>query len=166
MNGTSIARLTRTDAETFLYREAGLLDDWKLEDWSDLFTVDGEYLVPPLDDPNGEPGKCLFFIYDDRHRLKERAIRLLKKNAHAEFPRSKVRHMVSNVRVDELDSELTRVTCNFVVYRSRNGQTEVFPGHAIYDLVVSSPTDISIRRKRAVLDSDTLRDQARISIIL
>ena len=44
-------KLSRSDAEDFLIREAALLDSWKLMEWADLFTEDGEYLVPATDDP-------------------------------------------------------------------------------------------------------------------
>ena len=39
-------KLSRSDAEDFLIQEAALLDSWKLMEWADLFTEDGEYLVP------------------------------------------------------------------------------------------------------------------------
>lgn len=157
--------LSRSDAETFLYKEAQLIDTWQLEKWAALFTPDGEYLIPPLDQPESDPQTALFFVYDDRLRLAERARRLLNPSAHAEFPRSKVRHLVSNVNVEGLVDGFTRVTCNFVVFRSRHNQTEVFPGHAIYDLSVAVG-EILIRRKRAMVDTDTLRAQGRISLIL
>jgi p-cumate 2,3-dioxygenase subunit beta len=163
---TTISTLTRADAETFLYAEAKLIDDWALKQWAELFTDDGEYLVPPLGAPDAEPGLALFLIYDDRHRLGERALRLLKRTAHAEFPHSKVRHLITNVVVVGVIDGYTRVTCNFVVYRSRFGQTEVFPGHAIYDLQFDSAGSLRIRRKRAAVDTDTLDAQRRISIIL
>lgn len=157
--------LSRAAVEEFLYREAELIDTWQLEEWASLFSEDGEYLIPPLDAPDGEPGRTLFLVYDDRHRLSERARRLMKRQAHAEFPRSRVRHIVSNVKVTGAVDGCTRVTCNFVVYRSRLGDTEVFPGHAVYDLRASA-SGLLIRRKRATLDTDSLRDQGRISIIL
>lgn len=164
------AVLTRSDAEDFLYMEARLLDGWKLNEWAALFTDDGEYLVPPLDAPEGDPSQTLFLIYDDRHRLGERAKRLLKRQAHAEFPHAILRRIVGNVAVEKADEPLgpgiVRVTCNFVLYRSRAANSEVFPGHAIYDLVVGGPDGPRIRRKRAVIDSDTLRAQRRVSIIL
>lgn len=164
------ALLTRSQAEDFLFMEARLLDGWKLEEWAALFTADGEYLVPPLDDPEGDPSETLFLIYDDRHRLGERAKRLLKRQAHAEFPRAVLRRIVGNVFVEPAvetapDCDV-RVTCNFALYRSRAAITDVFPGHSIYDLVVSASGDLRIRRKRTIIDTDTLRAQRRVSIIL
>jgi p-cumate 2,3-dioxygenase beta subunit len=158
--------LSRYDAETFLYHEAALLDGWKLIEWAELFTEDGEYLIPPMDDPDGQPGSSLFLVLDDRHRLGERAKRLLKKTAHAEFPHAKTRRLVSNVSVQDSGEGTAQVTCNFVVYRSRAGSTEIFPGHGIYDLCMKDPGKIRIRRKRAIIDTDSLRSQRRVSIII
>jgi len=158
--------LSRADAEDFLFAEAALLDTWQLNEWAALFTEDGQYLIPPLDDAQADPGKSLFLVNDDRHRLTERAKRLLKPQAHAEFPHAKVRHLISNVRVLGGAADAVQVTCNFVVYRSRNDHTEVFPGHMTYLLDVREQQAIRIRLKRVAVDTDTLRDQRRISIIL
>jgi len=38
--------LRRLAVEDFLYREAALLDDWRLDDWLELFTEDCRYAVP------------------------------------------------------------------------------------------------------------------------
>ena len=157
--------LTRSDAEDFLIKEAALLDAWKLEEWAELFTADGEYLVPATDDPDGKPGASLFLIYDDRHRLGERAKRLLKKTAHAEAPHSRTRHMTSNVVVGKGDNGAIPVSCNFVVFRSRMEVTNIYPGHAEY-LLVRSNEGLRIKSKKAVLDVDALRPHGKISIIL
>lgn len=157
--------LSRSDAEDFLTREAALLDAWRLEEWAELFTDDGEYLVPSTDDPDGVAGRSLFLIYDDRHRLGERAKRLLKKTAHAEAPRSRTRHMTSNVMVGAADGDGVPVSCNLVVFRSRLEVTDVYPGHAAYRLVATGG-GLRIRRKTVVLDVDALRPHGKISIIL
>lgn len=155
------------DAEQFLFHEAALLDRWQLKEWVGLFTEDGEYLVPSTDTPDGDPQKDLFLIFDDRFRIEQRALRLLKNTAHAEFPRSRTRHIVSNVRVVPGDAGMVRIENNLVVYRTRGGKTDIYPGHCIYDVVWGKSTqDHRIRRKRAVLDIDALRPQGKLSIIL
>ena len=158
-------KLSRSDAEDFLIQEAALLDSWKLMEWADLFTEDGEYLVPATDDPDGKAGKSLFLIYDDRHRLGERAKRLLKPTAHAESPHSCTRHMISNVATAEGSNGTIPVTCNFVVFRSRMEVTNIYPGHAEY-LLVQKGDGLRIKSKKAVLDVDALRPHGKISIIL
>lgn len=153
-------------AQEFLIMEAELLDTWKLLEWAELFTEDGEYLVPATDLPEGQPESSLHLIYDNRHRLRERAVRLTKRTAHAEFPRSKTTRIVSNVRIKGTDGDVTRVDCNFVVYRARPEQFDVFPGHSEYELRVDASGSLRIRKKRAVLHLDTLRPQHKVSIIL
>ena len=58
-----------------------------------------------------------------------------------------------------------RVTCNFVVYRSKQGINDIYPGHSVYDLELGD-AGLKIRLKRAVLDVDTLRPQGKVSIVL
>jgi p-cumate 2,3-dioxygenase beta subunit len=157
---------TRSEAEDFLFQEAALLDGWRLTEWADLFTDDGEYLVPSTDQPEADATSSLYLVYDDRHRLQERAKRLLKRQAHAEYPHSRVRRIIGNVMTGEPADGIARVVCSFVVYRSRLGKNDVYPGHSEYDLVVSNKPEIRIRRKKAVLDIDALRPQGKVSIIL
>ena len=52
-----------------------------------------------------------------------------------------------------------------MVYRSKNGVNDIYPGHSIYELV-SAADGFRIRSKRAVLDVDTLRPQGKVSVIL
>jgi p-cumate 2,3-dioxygenase beta subunit len=166
MNVNVNTTVTRTEAEDFLYHEARLLDEWKLVEWAALFTEDGEYLVPPLDAPESTPGTALFLIYDDKLRLTERAKRLLKRQAHAEFPHSVLSRLVGNVLVEgELDGAI-RVHSKSVLYRSRAHEMQVFPGRAVHDLQRQPDGSLRIRRKRAIVDTDSLRLQGRISIIL
>ena len=61
---------------------------------------------------------------------------------------------------------MVTVHCNFVVYRSKQGVNDVYPGHSIYRLMVRQEGGFAIRSKRAVLDVDTLRPQGKVSIIL
>ncbi len=56
--------------------------------------------MPSTDVPaDSSPDKNLFYVADDRFRLSERVKRLMKRTAHAEFPHSRTRHLVSNVRI-------------------------------------------------------------------
>lgn len=69
-NSTSDAKLDalflQHEVEQFLYKEAALLDEWRLDDWLTLFTDDARYVVPATDLPDGDPQKDLVFIDDDR----------------------------------------------------------------------------------------------------
>ena len=49
------ATVTRAEVEDFLFHEADLLDNWRLDDWLGLLTDDAEYYVPPNDKPGVSP---------------------------------------------------------------------------------------------------------------
>lgn len=158
--------ITRAEAEDLLFQEADLLDQWKLDDWLALYTDDAAYLVPSTDLPPGaDAAKTLFYIADDHARMVQRVARLNKKTAHAEWPRSKTRHLVSNVRVGAADGDETPVSAAFVTFRSKNGVTDTFMGRALYRLKRVDGA-LRIREKRCELDLDGLRPHGRVSIIL
>lgn len=156
---------SRAEVEDFLFREAALLDEWKVAEWAALFTDDGEYMVPPTDDPRADPKTTLFLVYDDRHRLAERAKRLLSKQAHAEFPHSRTVHSYGNVQVDAGEGEEIAVRCTFVVWRNKGPVSESYPGHMRFRLVRDGE-GFRIREKRAELALEVLRPHGKVSVIL
>ncbi len=156
---------TRAEVEDFLYAEAALLDEWRLDEWFDLFAEGAAYHVPTAGAPDDDdPAKSLFYIADDYVRLRERIERLKKKEAHAEYPRSLVRHMISNVRILSSDDGCSRVTCNFVVYRSKNGKVDTYFGHSLYAIDWAGKR-WKIKSKRAALDMDMLYP-GKVSIVI
>lgn len=156
----------RLRVENLLYHEADLLDRWELNDWLALYTDDAEYFVPPsdVDGDTANPDTSLFYIMDDRIRMRERVIRLSKIGAHSEWPRSKVRHLVSNTRV-ERDGALIKARSSFAVWRSKDITSDVFVGHYLHE-IVEQGGEMKIAKKTCVLDMEALRPHARISIIL
>lgn len=160
------ATVSRNEVEDFLFLEADLIDSWQLPAWLALFANNGVYYVPSTDvAADASPDDNLFYVADDHFRLSERVKRLMKRTAHAEYPRSRLRHVVSNVRVIGRDADEVRVSCAFVTYRSKDGITDSYVGTGHYRLVVKDG-QIRIREKRSILSSDGLRPQGRVSFIL
>lgn len=158
--------VTRADVEDFLYLEASLLDEWRLTEWLELFNEGAGYWVPPAgSDDDATPSTTLFYVADDWFRLTERVKRLGKKTAHVEFPHSRCRHLVSNVRILGGDDGRFDVTSNFVTYRSKGGQTETYLGHHRYQMCVLDGR-IRILHKTSFLDTDNINDQGKVSIII
>ena len=75
-DGTRRQPTLRQHVEDFLFEEATLLDEWRLDDWCELFTEDARYVVPTTDLPEGDPERDLVFIDDDIFRLRARVKRL------------------------------------------------------------------------------------------
>ena len=126
-NDNSVPTL-REEVEDFLYQEAALLDEWRLDEWLALFTVDARYVVPTTDLPEGDPKKELVFIDDDMVRLRARVERLKSRHGHREYPWSRTRRFITNVRVKRLEGANIFVTSSFLVYRFRMGDTSPYVG--------------------------------------
>lgn len=158
--------LLRLTVEDLLFQEADLLDQWRLDEWLTLYTADAHYYVPPsdVDGDTADPDTALFYIADDHIRMSERVIRLKKVGAHSEHPRSKVRHLVSNVRVHR-EGDVIHARSSFVVWRSKDITSDAFVGHYLHQIVQVDGA-LKIASKTCVLDMEALRPHARISIIL
>ncbi len=152
--------------ERFLYTEADLLDRWLLHQWLELFATQGRYLVPATDKPDGVPDRDLFLIQDDRFLLEQRVNSLLTRSAHAEYPHSRTRRLVTNVAARTGPDGRVAVTANFAVFRMRSGTTDTFVGQ--YRHVLEQGPDGGLRFvvRKAVLDHEALRPLGKISIIL
>ena len=114
------------EAEEFLYREASLLDERRLDKWLELVTDDIHYWMPirrtttgrEIDNEFTRPGAMAFFD-DDKKYLEIRVKKMTAGNAWSEDPPSRTRHFVTNIRiVDVQDSDIT-IEANFHLYRTR-----------------------------------------------
>ena len=167
------ADITRAQVEDFLFDEAALLDAWKLDDWLALLTDDSCYRVPSNDAPDALPTQALFMVADDATRIRERVLRLKDRNAHAEFPHSRTRRMLSNVRiVERIDLSASGaadglwVEANFIVYRHRrHGDVRTYVGQYRHRLRVL-PEGLRIAERWAVLDAMELGEMGLLSFIL
>jgi p-cumate 2,3-dioxygenase beta subunit len=158
--------ITQRTVEEFLFEEADMLDEWRLHDWVGLFARQCRYLVPSTDVPgDSAPEETLFYVADDRHRLEQRVIRLMKKTAHAEYPRSRTLHMISNVRLRGETEGDTLATSNFATYRTNRSVTDTYIGQHRYRLTLEDG-EMRIKEKRTVLALDGLRPHGRISMIV
>jgi p-cumate 2,3-dioxygenase beta subunit len=162
----SVSSLSRGECEDFLFHEAALLDEWRLDEWFDLFAPEATYEVPTAGSPDDiESSGALFYVADDYARLRYRVDRLKSPAAHAEWPRSRTSRIIGNVRVLEPVGNGVQVKCTFSTYRSKNNVTDVFVGHMIYVLCRDGDA-LRIKAKRVMLDLNNLRPQGRVSILL
>ncbi len=174
--------ITRAEVEDFLFQEAALLDAWKLDEWLALLTEDARYRVPSNDSPEGDPASTLFLIADDIDRIRGRVARLKDPHAHAEFPHSRTRRMISNVRIVERSSPSPLgegrgegsgrgegdviVEANFTVHRFRRDERiGQYVGRYRYRLRVTDG-GLRIALREAILDSLELGSLGAVSFIL
>jgi len=155
----------RRAVEDFLYLEAELLDDRRLREWLDLFTDDVLYWMPirhnPLERPNNvtdelsKPGEGYYFN-DDKQSLKIRVERVYARNAWAEMPPSRTRHLISNIRVKKDDGGEIEVHSNFIVYRTRLERDEDFFVGTRQDILRRVNGELKLARRTIILDQAVL----------
>src|SRR5260370_12564840 len=152
----SMTLVTRAEVEDFLYHEAALLDDWKLNQWQALLTDDACYYVPPNDQLDSDHRSTLFLVADDRERIHQRIIRINDPNCHAEYPRSRTRRMISNVRILAVEGDLVTVAANFVCYCFRRYETiREYVGSYRY-ILKRAGDSFRIKERRVLFDAHEL----------
>jgi 3-phenylpropionate/cinnamic acid dioxygenase small subunit len=114
---------TQHHVEQFLYHEANLLDGFDLEEW--LTVLDEEILlrvpVRAARHPGSERPEFSDesnYLREDYDMIRERVGRLSKEYAWSENPRSRVRHVIGNVRVLDSTEDSLEVANNQHVFRS------------------------------------------------
>jgi len=159
------AELVR-EVEAFLAFDSELLDEWRLDEWLELFTPDCRYLVPATDRPGGDPRDDLFFIRDDHSLLSERVAAMLNGTAWTESPHSTTHRMITNVRGRDLDDDQILARANLLVHRARAARLDVYPAHLTLLLVRGGNAGFQIVERKAVLAMQQLRPHGRLSILL
>lgn len=103
-----------------------MLDQFRLRDWLNILADDVRYRIPirtnrtGVGRPANEVSDSDMLLDEDKRTLTQRVVRLETGRAWAEEPRSRSRHLVTNVRVRPAARENEFiVTSNFIAYRNR-----------------------------------------------
>ena len=124
----------------------------------------GATTVSAAGPPEGDPSHDLTLIDDDHLRLTWRVNRLKSRHAHREFPWSRTRRLVTNVRVLRAEGDELDVTASILVHRFRHGHADTFVGRYLTTLV-RTPDGLRIRRRRAELDLERLSPNGALSMV-
>ena len=102
--------------QQFLFREARLLDERRLQEWLALYTDDAEYWVPYAWGQES-PKDHVSLFYETKALLGMRVDRLERELSPLDSPMARVNHYLTNITVED-GAELTaRAQLLFVEYR-------------------------------------------------
>lgn len=162
---TSVGADLVAELTQWLYYEAEMLDEGRLGEWLGLLTDDVVYRVPirihkEVTDASRVTGvqSDAFHLDEDRTSLQMRVDRIDTGFAWAEEPPSRIRHVVSNVRVRPgQEPNEVAVRSYVLVYRSRWDRPE-------HDLMTAERHDVlrnvdgawRLARRWVVLDNTTI----------
>src|SRR5262245_1027073 len=157
-----------TAVAQFLYDEAALLDEWRLDEWLALFHPQAaRYLIPSPEDLSDDPATTLHLVNDSITTLTGRVGRLKSKHAHAESPRSRTRRQIANVRVWRGPHDLLSRSA-FDVTRVRGGAVDRYVGVYEHQLLPGGHVDMPwlIGRRRVLIDHSIEAAGGQVSILL
>ena len=121
-----------------LHAEAELLDDGRYDEWLDLLTEDVTYVMPLRlnvamaelgERERTRPGAEVCWFDEGKGTLRKRVQQLATGVHWAEEPRSRVSHLVTNIRLLGVTDSEAELSCRFVVHRNRvAAETDFFVG--------------------------------------
>jgi 3-phenylpropionate/cinnamic acid dioxygenase small subunit len=161
--------LLQQEIEEFIYREADLLDERRYEEWLALVAEDVRYWMPMRRNVKvgeGEreftrAGQDINWFDEGKETLTRRVKQILTGMHWAEEPVSRISHMVSNVRLIEINPSAAEpmevtVRCRFLIYRNRvETETDILVGKR-EDLLRRVDGQWQIARRKIVLDQNVL----------
>jgi 3-phenylpropionate/cinnamic acid dioxygenase small subunit len=121
------------EIETFLYREARLMDEHRYQEWLSLWTDDAIYWVPCSHDA-ADPLREVSIIYDNRDKLADRAVYLESGTMLDADSKPLMRRVISNVEATRASEAETEVSSNFVLVEARGRHQYVWCGRSIHRL--------------------------------
>jgi 3-phenylpropionate/cinnamic acid dioxygenase small subunit len=125
--------IDRHKVETFLYREARLMDEHAYDEWLALWTDDALYWVPCNED-DIDPERHVSIVYENRARLEDRIARLKSGAAYAQDPKTRLSRVVSNVEIEDASDTEAIVRSTFNVTALRRGRMDIFAGRVTHKL--------------------------------
>ena len=147
----------QSKVESFLYREARLMDENAYDEWLSLWTDDALYWVPCNRD-DSDPAREISAIYDDRSRLQGRIDRLKSGVAFAQDPKSRMRRLISNIEIEEADHGELIVSSNFMLVELRRSKQDLFAGRTIHRLRSEGDSFRICHKKVLLVNNDEVID--------
>ena len=125
----------KAELARFVYREARLIDEKRLDEWYELFTEDALYWMP-LVRGQTDPHSHTSLFCEDRFLLKVRIERLKNPLSHSQQQPSFCQHVLQRPEVVERDDEAREYALRtpFVYLETRLDEQTVLGGVAHHDL--------------------------------
>jgi 3-phenylpropionate/cinnamic acid dioxygenase small subunit len=153
------------EVSEFLFTEADLLDERRYDEWLDLLADDYQYSVPlrlnveyAEADTRGETkaGSEVCWFDEPKSTVELRVMQLATGVHWAEEPVSRVSHLVTNIRIEEVSLPEVKLSSRFLVYRNRVAdETDFFVGRR-QDTLRKTEDGWKVVRRYLLLDQTVL----------
>ncbi len=150
------------EVNQFLTREARALDEEDYDTWFSMLAPDLHYWMPSREtvfrqDETPDDPHHMYFYNETVDTLRQRVARLGTGTAWSENPRTRYRHLVTNVAVTPGDTAGEyQVRSNVLVYRNRLEREENWMVAAREDTLRRGGDTLLLARRKITLDQNVL----------
>jgi phthalate 3,4-dioxygenase beta subunit len=152
-------------AHHFLVEEAAILDAGDWARWLSVLADDIRYVMPvrvtTVRDTGYDERADMAHFDEDRYAIEKRVQRLLTDHAWTEDPRSRTRHLVTNVRTFAgADAATVRVESSLLLFRSRGDDRDAEYVCALRrDVLRGAGDEMVLARRDISVEESVLRTQ-------
>jgi 3-phenylpropionate/cinnamic acid dioxygenase small subunit len=139
--------------EKFIYREALYMDENRYDDWLSLWADECEYYIPANDD-NAVPYLHAAIVRENRTGISDRIEQLKSGLRWAQEPRSRLRHIISNIEIENGQGDEIVVYSNFNVVELRKGMQTTYAGRTLHKLKPEGDNFKIVYKKVMLLNND------------
>lgn len=143
------------DVTAFIWKEADLLDHRCYQEWLQLWTQDGLYIVPAEFDADENYDDTLNLARDDAEMRDMRVRRLEDGESVSACATGNTVRMVSRVRVTEASEDLVTARCATTLNEMRHGKLVTYPADIEYQLQPSEEGYLIARKVVRLMHSDS-----------
>ena len=157
--------LLQREIEEFMSMEAELLDERRYDEWLELIADDIHYHMPQRrnvkfgeQDRENTSSEDEIGWFDEGKRILIGRVRQINTGIHwAEEPVSRIRHLITNIQIYDIDGDELKVRSRFFVYRNRvQDEVDIFAGKREDVLRRDSTTGWKIAKRTIILDQNVL----------
>jgi phthalate 3,4-dioxygenase beta subunit len=149
-------------AHRFLVEEAAILDAGEWSRWLGLLTDDIRYVMPvrvtTVHDAGYDDRADMAHFDEDRYAIEKRVQRLATDHAWTEDPRSRTRHLVTNVRTFPA-GEGVAVESTLLLFRSRGDRPAEYVCALRRDVLRQGGEGYLLAERRITVEESVLRTQ-------
>lgn len=146
--------------QSFIYKEARLLDDKQWDQWLPLYDEKVTFWMPSWDDEDNlttnHESEISLIYYPNRSGLEDRVFRIRTERSSATLPDTRTSHNCTNLEILEENNDEVKIRFNWNTLSFRYNKLDQFFGVSFYTLKKVEDSFL-ITNKKVILKNDYIR---------